>query len=297
MQEHALIAQYFAPLTQEEPGAFLLRNDAAVLQVPYGKQLVTTSDSAIEGWHVPKDATPAQLAEKLMRRNISDLAAMGATPWRYSLNVNVPKHYPETYIAAFAKALFALQQKFGLILVGGDTTFHGAHAYASLTMFGLLDAQHRPHLRSGSKPGDILYCTGPIGDAALGLMLLEGKIELPECYHEGVLEAYYRPTSQLALGQALLGVASSVIDVSDGLKQDLAHLAQQSRVAITLDEDAVPFSDAAQYAISHNPALKEHLLTAGDDYALLFTADQKGHIGGGKEYALSARIYAIGQVL
>lgn len=271
MDEHALIAQYFSLLTQGEPGAQYLANDAASLDVPYGKKLVVTSDSAIEGWHVPKKASAAQLAQKLIRRNLSDLAAMGAMPWRYSLNLNVPEYYGESYIAAFAKELAALQQKFALTLIGGDTTFQGTHAYASVTMLGLATQTHN---RSGTQAGDVLYVAGNIGDAALGLMLIEQKIILPEMYHAALQAAYYQPEPQLALGQALHNIAHSVVDVSDGLMQDMAHIAKASNVQFLLDEAAVPFSKAAQYALAHDPALRDVLCRAGDDYVLLFTAPQ-----------------------
>ncbi|MEJ0010487.1 MAG: AIR synthase related protein [Alphaproteobacteria bacterium] len=166
MDEHARIAQFLAPLAEAEPGALGLKDDAALLRPPPGKTLVVTTDSVIAGHPCPDGRErPQQVAVKLMRRNLSDLAAMGAAPWRYTLNLHTPKATKDAWFAKFAGVLAAEQQRFGLTLIGGDCTSGTRPIHATMTCFGLIEG--KPLLRSGAKAGDILYASGTIGDAAL----------------------------------------------------------------------------------------------------------------------------------
>lgn len=260
--EFSRIAQFFAPLTAAEPGAFALANDAAALSVPAGKQIVLTSDSCIEGWHVPHGASAAQIAQKLMRRNLSDLAAMGAEPWRYMVNLHVPHDTGDDYIAAFAAALQAEQDAFAVVLIGGDSTFGGTHAHVSMTLLGLAETTHS---RSGAKLGDDVYVSGIIGEGARALQLIEGAITVSDAERETLLARYYMPTPRLALGKALIGIATSVIDVSDGLLNDLAHLARGSNTSMEVRVNDVPLTP-------HEMHTRDALLNGGDDYELAFTA-------------------------
>ena len=155
MGERTRIAQYFAPLAATEPGSFSLTDDAAVLTLPPGKQLVITTDSVIEGIHVLLAATPQQFAQKLMRRNLSDLAAMGAMPWRYSLNLHTPATLDDAWFAAFTAALAEEQQHFGCVLAGGDSTTGGVLIHATMTCFGLLDAA--PLRRHAARVAEDVY--------------------------------------------------------------------------------------------------------------------------------------------
>lgn len=264
--EFSRIAQYFAPLTAAEPGAFGLANDAAALNIPAGKQLILTSDSCIEGWHVPRGVEATLLATKLVRRNLSDLAAMGAVPWRYMINLHLPAAADDGYVAGFAAALQHEQNQFGMVLIGGDSTFGGEHVHASMTVLGL--ATHT-HTRSGAQPGDDVYVSGNIGEGALALMLLEGKLTLNETEAAPLWQRYFAPPPRLALGQALTGVATSVIDVSDGLLDDLAHLARGSSTSMVLARAAIPLhAMASQMMAQHG----EQMMNGGDDYELAFTA-------------------------
>lgn len=261
-KEFSRIALHFAPLTAAEPGAFALQNDAAALTPPAGKQLVVTSDSCIEGWHVPRGASPEQLVTKLVRRNLSDLAAMGATPWRYLINLHVPHATDDAVIAAIAAALKREQEACAMVLVGGDSTFGGDHIHLTMTLFGL--AQHT-HSRSGARVGDDVYVSGVIGEGALALMLTQGTLSLPEHEVAPLMKRYYAPTPRLALGALLHGIATSVIDVSDGLIADLAHIARGSNTSIVLQVNDVPLA-------AHEAGMRDALLNGGDDYELAFTA-------------------------
>ncbi len=266
MREHQRIAAFFAPLAAAEGGSFGLTDDAAVLIPPKGKKLVITTDSVIEGIHVPKDATPTQITQKLIRRNLSDLAAMGATPWRYLLNIHTPPTTSDTWFAEFARALAKEQQHFGLTLTGGDTASVKGPIHATMTCLGLLDG--KPLLRSGAKPGDVLYVSGTIGDAVLGLRLVQKRLDVPAAHHTFLMRRYYQPEPRLALGQKLQGLASAAIDCSDGLLADAVKLA----AGITIERNAVPLSPAARALLHNNKMLWETILSGGDDYELIFTA-------------------------
>jgi len=252
MHEHARIAAFFAPLSAGEAGAFHLKDDAAALTPPTGQQIVLTTDSVIEDVHLPVGATAAQFAHKLIRRNLSDLAAMGATPWRYLLNIHLPKRIDDDWLKEFSATLAQLQQHFGMVLVGGDSTGND-RIHLTATLIGLVKI---PLTRAGAKAGDGIYVTGRIGDAAMALKNLKGAA--PE-----VLARYYQPEPRIAVGQKLHGVATAAIDISDGLVQDLGQLCAASGVGAVIDVATIPFSPDGDI---------KTMLTGGDDYELLFTA-------------------------
>ncbi len=259
MSEHARIARYLAPLTAKEPGAFHLQNDAASLTPPAGKTLVLTTDSVIAGVHVPPDATAEQCIRKLMRRNLSDIAAMGAAPWRYMLNLHLPQHTSEAWWEACAATLASEQEKYGVVLIGGDCTSGAPALHLTMTMLGLATATHA---RSGAKLGDDVYVSGTLGDAALWL-------EAQSNAH--FTARYYAPEPRLALGRALHGIASSCIDISDGLLADAAQLTSASHVQFLLQQSLLPVSSDVQHMLQQNPALWRCVFSGGDDYELLFT--------------------------
>lgn len=252
MREHERITRFFAPLSANESGAFHLSDDAAILTPPSGQQLVMTTDSVIAGIHLPHGASAEQFAQKLIRRNLSDLAAMGATPWRYLLNTHLPKNVADTWLQHFSDSLAVLQKQFGMVLVGGDST-SGDTTHLTATLLGLVKT---PITRSGARVGDGIYVTGRIGDAAMALKNLNHAA--PE-----LLERYYRPEPRLSVGQKLHGVATACIDISDGLVQDLGHLCAASTVGATIDVTQIPFTPGGDI---------ETMLTGGDDYELLFTS-------------------------
>lgn len=271
MAEHTRIARYFAPLAAGEPGSFALTDDAALLTPPAGTQLVITTDSVIEGIHVLPATSPQHFAQKLMRRNLSDLAAMGATPWRYTLNLHTPRGVAEDWFEAFAATLAAEQSTFGLTLVGGDSTSGAARApiHSSLTCFGLI--RSAPLRRNGAQTGDDLYVSGTIGDAALGLRLLTTH-RSPLTIHQPLITRYHTPTPRLALGTALVGIASAALDISDGLLADITQLCNASGVGARIARDAIPRSPELQHLLHTNDSIWNDILGGGDDYELAFTA-------------------------
>lgn len=272
MREREIIAQYFAPLTEGEPGSFSLTDDAAVLAVPEHRQLVVTTDSVIEAVHVLPDATPEQYAMKLVRRNLSDLAAMGATPWRYLLNLRMPRGTERDWFVRFHQALLREQERFGMVLAGGDTTIGGDVVHLTLTALGLVESS--PLTRGGAKAGDRVYASGSIGDAALGLAMLQADHTAKGPW----IERYHTPLPRLTLGNALRGVASAAIDCSDGLLKDAARIAEASGVGLALQLASVPVSEQTQQLLDAAPngesrsAIWQTIVTGGDDYELIFTA-------------------------
>ena len=200
MAERDRIARLFAPLTAEEPGGFNLTDDAAIVTPPPRQKLVVTTDSVIEGIHVLPRATPQQFAQKLVRRNLSDLAAMGATPWRYTLNLHTPRGLNEDWFAAFAAALGAEQTAFGMILIGGDSTSGGDEIHTSMTCFGLIDAT--PIRRNGARIGNDVYVSGTLGDAAFALSLLQQNQPIDA----GIAARYHTPDPRLELAKMLRNI-------------------------------------------------------------------------------------------
>lgn len=269
--EFDLIGKLFAPLTEAMPGAFRLTDDAAIITPPPGHDVVMTKDMMVSGVHFLPDDPPDLIARKLLRVNLSDLAAMGATPHGYALGLSLPALIDDAWLTAFAGGLAADQREFGIALLGGDTTSTPGPLTLSLTAFGFTP-QGRLLRRSGARPGDVVYVTGTIGDAALGLLALRGAVE----DRTGFLAGRYRlPHPRLAMGAVLPDLASAGLDVSDGLVADLGHLCAASGVRAVIEAGRVPLSAAARICLEAAPPLLEAILTGGDDYELVFSVPHR----------------------
>ncbi len=263
--EFALIARHFRPLAGA--GALDLTDDAALLDAPVGRQLVLAADAMVAGVHFLPDDPPETIGRKLLRVNLSDLAAMGAAPLGYLMTCGFTQGTPDAWIAAFAEGLAADQAEFGLAVLGGDTVATPGPASFSLTILGTVEPG-RALRRAGARPGDDLWVSGTVGDGALGLLALTGR--LPSDAH--LTERYRLPRPRLALGQALADLARACMDVSDGLAQDLGHLARAGGCAAELWAAEVPLSASARLALAAQPSLLACVLSGGDDYELLFAA-------------------------
>jgi thiamine-monophosphate kinase len=266
MAERDRIARYFAPLAAGEAGSFHLTDDAAVLAPPAGQSLVITTDSVIESIHVLAQATPQQFAQKLMRRNLSDLAAMGATPWRYTLNLHTPFGLADEWFAAFAATLHSEQRLFNLTLIGGDSTSGGDAIHTTMTCIGLVEGA--PLRRSGATQGDDLYVSGTLGDAAYALTLLQQNAPIDDA----LAARYHCPSPRLELGNMLRGVATSAIDISDGLVADIGQICSASTCAARIETSALPLSSHLKNAALSTAQKIQFALSGGDDYELCFTA-------------------------
>ena len=256
--EFALIARHFRPLAGA--GALALRDDAALLAPPSGRELVLTADAMVEGVHFLPDDPAELVGRKLLRVNLSDLAAKGATPLGYLMTVSTPRATPDAWYARFAAGLAEDQRRFGIALLGGDTTSTPGPISLSLTALGHITPGGMVE-RAGAAPGDGIWVSGTIGDAALGLAVARGELADPTNH---LLERYRLP--QPRLGLAITGIASASIDISDGLVQDLGHICRASNLGAEIYATRVPRSQAARAA---GPQWLATCLSGGDDYELL----------------------------
>jgi len=272
--EFAFIARRLRPLATTR-SALDLADDAALLDPPPGRQLVLAKDAMVAGVHFLDDDPPGQIAQKLLRVNLSDLAAMGAAPLGYLLALARPKDLADDWLAAFCAGLAADNAEYQIALFGGDTVATPGPLTLSLTAIGEVP-KGAALLRGGARPGDDLWVSGTLGDAALGLKVLRHELEVTADARACLVERYRLPRPRLALGQQLRGIASAAIDISDGLVADLGHVLEVSGVSADLRADALPLSPAARDL----PAARDSALAGGDDYELLFTAppERRGEI-------------------
>jgi thiamine-monophosphate kinase len=330
VNEFGIIAKYFAPLSAGFPGSLGLKDDAAVLSPKPGFDLVFTKDALVADVHFFENDDPYTIAQKLLGVNVSDLAAMGAKPVGYLLAVMLPKNTSEKWLEKFTSGFAHGMKKFGGHLIGGDTVSHDGKLSLSLTAIGEVP-QGKALKRSGAKMGDSIFVSGTIGDSYLGLQVLlsdmpslrraersesDAAIHLPKDENgfllrscsvpliamtdkKYLIERYNIPEPHINLGQQLIGIATSCIDISDGLVADLGHICECSGVGAEINIGLIPLSRAAlsldgvcnpvhtfmseqKYDMnirkglqtpSYKTTLKE-LITGGDDYELLFTVPE-----------------------
>ena len=287
--EFDLIARHF---TRATPGAVLgVGDDCALVSPTPGKQLAITTDLLIEGRHFMPQDGPAGLGHKTAAVNLSDLAAMGATPRWATLQIALPAAN-DAWLAAYARGLFRMLDAHGCELIGGDTTRADVLTFG-LTVFGEIDPG-RALTRGGAKAGDDVWVSGLIGSAALALAYRQGRLFMEQIHAAKVLPALYLPTPRVELGRALVGLASAAIDVSDGLCADLGHILERSGVGADIEFAAIPVHEIAHDYLAE-PAAIEAILAGGDDYELCFTApaQQRAAIEAAA-HALGVRVSRIG---
>jgi thiamine-monophosphate kinase len=299
--EFEIIARYFAPLAAREPGALGLLDDAAVLAISADRKLVITTDTLVEGIHFMGDDPPESLAGKLLAVNLSDLAAMGSEPFAYTLSLALPKAWSpqrlEDWLSGFCAGLRKAQEQPGVTLVGGDTV--GTPGPLCLTATALGTAEPgRELLRSGALPGDVVYLSGTLGDAALGLRVLRNQLPgVDPTDGEALIRRYRMPEPRVALGLRLAGIAHGVADVSDGLVADLSHICSASGVLATIHTDWLPLSKATVDVLARDPTLLASVLAGGDDYELVFTAAPEASVDIGRiSRDLALPLTAIGRI-
>ncbi len=268
LSEFNLIERYFSGQGPRREDVTLgVGDDCALLRVPAGMELAVSIDALVEGVHFPVDTAPADIGHKALAVGLSDLAAMGAEPAWATLALSLPRA-EEAWLQAFSSGLFALAERFGVQLVGGDTV--RGPLVISLQLHGFVP-QGQALRRSGARPGDLIYVTGTPGDAGVGLELALGKRSLPAepaAYLRGRLD---RPSPRIAAGLALRELASAAIDLSDGLAADLGHILERSGVGARIELARLPFSAELQQAVPVTEERYRYALAAGDDYELCFT--------------------------
>ncbi len=275
MAEFSIIDQFCRDIGPKHSSTKLdIGDDAAIIRPDHGTELAISVDTMVSGVHFFEDVCPKRLAHKILAVNLSDMAAMGASPKWATLALTLPKADPE-WLAAFSNGLKTSAKRFGLQLIGGDTT--QGPLSLSLTVIGTLPLS-KALVRSGAKVGDDVYVTNTLGDAALGLALLNGKLELSPDSSAHAIDALETPEPRNEFGQSLLDIATSCLDVSDGLIGDIEHICSQSAVSIEIDFESLPLSSAYQEYINANSldprsiSTLNYALNGGDDYELAFTA-------------------------
>ena len=264
--EFNLIAKYFTrPVKIATLG---VGDDCALIGISAGCELAVTTDTLVSGIHFFADADPEKLGHKVLAVNLSDLAAMGALPRYVTLALTLPT-IDESWLAAFSRGFFSLADEWGVELIGGDTTC----GPLSITLTALGEVGIGQALRrDGAMEGDDIWVSGSLGAAALALMHMQGAIKLVPEVFEIAAERLHQPNPRIALGRALVGVASSAIDVSDGLVADLAHICERSGLSAQVDWAAVPrFASLQSVSVENQIACA---LAGGDDYELCFTAPE-----------------------
>lgn len=264
--EFDLIYRYFSALGRG-PGVDLsVGDDCAILRLEPGERLATTVDTVVEGVHFPEDMFPEDLGFRAVSVAASDIAAMGARPLGMTIALTLPEA-DELFLHAFSEGVAQAVSEYKLPLVGGDTT-HGALTVCVQVM-GALPLE-QALLRSGARAGERLCVSGPLGDAAAALAVMEGEWRPGPEAAERILERYNRPRARLALGRELLPIASACIDISDGLLADAGHIAAASGVGLQIDPPLVPLSAELRSHPDRQQALR-WALGGGDDYELCFT--------------------------
>jgi thiamine-monophosphate kinase len=270
--EFALIERYFAPLSRGFPGAYGLRDDVAVIMPSPGRELVVKTDAIVAGVDFPPDEAADLIARKALRVNLSDLAAKGAIPRAYLLDLIVPSTIDEAWIAAFAAGLAHDQAEYSIHLIGGDMSATPGPVTIAVTALGEAPVD-KIIRRGGARGGDAIFVTGTIGDAALGLRVLKGELRGLDGQDKACLIDRYRlPRPRTTIGPRLIGIASAALDVSDGLVGDLRHICEVSNLSAKIEVRLIPLSSAARTAIVSDPELLTAAITAGDDYEIVFTA-------------------------
>jgi thiamine-monophosphate kinase len=267
MDEFGIIARYFAPLAGES--AFGLTDDAALLPTRPDHDLVVTTDAIAEGVDFFGFDPAFTVAQKALRVNLSDLAAKGAAPAHYMLNLSLPHTVTPDWLAGFADGLARDQAEFGVTLLGGDTAATDGALAISITAFGFLP-QGKMVMRGGARPGDHVYVTGSIGDSGGGLAIFRREKHTLSDTDRDVLVTRYRvPDPPVAFVDRLREIATASVDVSDGLIADLGHIAEASRVRIAIIGEQVPLSAPLRALWGENALLRA--VGAGDDYQIAFT--------------------------
>ncbi|MGI9400327.1 MAG: thiamine-phosphate kinase [Rhizobiaceae bacterium] len=269
--EFELIERYFAPLAAS--GSFALKDDAALLQIPDGKELVVTQDAIASGVHFFPDDPPAKIAKKAIRVNLSDLAAKGAKPFSFSMALGLHPDWDEDWLSDFAEGLAEDCENHSLSLCGGDTFKVAERPVISITAFGTVEKQKYAS-RLGAESGDQLFVSGQIGLGALGLLVRNNKLETQDRETaDALLSRYLLPEPPLALASVISEFASASMDISDGFIGDIEKLAKASQVGFDIPLKAVPLprlldgldADAPEISIA---------LTGGDDYQFVFSVPQ-----------------------
>lgn len=273
--EGDLIGTYLAPLARGHAGALGLADDCAVLTPRPGTDLVLTTDAIAAGVHFMPDDRPEDIGWKALAVNVSDLAAKGAVPRVYQMALSFPEAPTGDVMAGLAAGLSEAQDAFGIVLSGGDTDRRPGPMTVTIIAIGEVPSG-RMVLRSGARPGDRIFVSGTLGEAAFGLKLRRDDADaarwpLIDTERQGLIARYLRPRPRLDLRHPLMTWATAAMDLSDGLAKDLGRMAALCGVGADVEIARLPLSPAARKITTADPLAIEGVLAGGDDYEILFT--------------------------
>ncbi|EJN3801228.1 thiamine-phosphate kinase [Vibrio alginolyticus] len=292
--EFNLIDKYFVGRQSQRKDVHLAAgDDCALVKAPANVQIAISTDTLVAGTHFLADANPAWVAHKALASNISDLAAMGATPAWVSFALTMPEP-DEEWLAPFCDAFFELADYYGIQLIGGDTT--KGPLCLTMTVQGFVP-EDKALTRSGAKPGDWVYVTGNLGDAKAGLDVILDDSLRSRAGAEALERAHYLSSPRVLAGQALVGLASSAIDISDGLISDIKHILQRSQVGVSIDVSQLPISSELVQFLDDKISAQQYALASGEEYELCFTVPEQNR--GSLQSALShtgCKVTCIGQI-
>lgn len=267
--EFQLIQRFFQREQAEQPAEGVLLgigDDCALLQIPEGKQLAVSVDTLVAGVHFPTDADAELIAERALRTNLSDLAAMGADPLWFTLALTLPGA-DEEWLRSFSRGLFACAREYHIALIGGDTT--SGPLSITIQVMGAV-APGTAMRRDGANIGDFVLVTHNLGDGAAALAVIQNRVSCDESSANYLRERFYRPTPRLAEAVLIREFATAALDISDGLVADLQHICDASDVGAVIDVENLPLSPAL-HALNNQAQALEWALSGGDDYELCFT--------------------------
>ena len=278
LDEFDRIKKYFRPLASIERGSLNLLDDAAVVPVDDDSKIVISTDALVEGTHFFGEEEVDLIAQKSLRTNLSDMAAMGATPWGYTLSLSLGpllKGTLEQWVASFVKGLKKDQDTYDIGLIGGDTVTGSGPTVISITIIGRADPRG-VITRNGASVYDDIYVSGTIGDSAAGLKIIKEPVnDLAHSEQLYLKERYYLPNPRVKLGRSLVGIASAAMDISDGLVQDLGHLCSASSLGAIVNWPLLPLSKGVKQLFQKKTISTSLIVNGGDDYELLFTAPKR----------------------
>lgn len=291
ISEFAIIEKFFKAQVHKHKNVILgIGDDAALLTLPPKQVLAVSMDTLIAGVHFPVNTPPCDIGHKALAVNLSDMAAMGATPAWATLALTLPKA-DKTWLREFTHGFSALAKKYHVQLIGGDLT-RGAHLSITVQIHGFVP-KNKALIRSGARMDDLIYVSGDLGGAGLALQLLKRK---KTNIHEALSAKLHRPLPRIEIGLLLRGIASSAIDISDGLLADLSHILTASNAGARLWLDKIPLNSFLLDYCSHRQAI-EYALNSGDDYELCFTVPRnKQRILERKAKNMGCKITCIGRI-
>jgi thiamine-monophosphate kinase len=267
--EFQLIQQFFQREQAEQPAAGVLLgigDDCALLQLPEGKHLAVSVDTLVAGVHFPVDADPELIAQRALRTNLSDLAAMSAEPLWFTLALTLPEA-SESWLRSFSRGLFACAREFGIALVGGDTTSGSLSITIQVMGYTSPGSAIR---RDGANAGDFILATHFLGDGAAALACVQNQHTFSQEHSDYLAARFYQPTPRLNEARLIRDIASAALDISDGLVADLQHICTASDLGAVIDVENIPLSPALQ-SLNNQQLAYEWALSGGDDYELCFT--------------------------